>query len=274
MMKNQIQSFCRSPFCNFTSAGLGLGLLLSLAASAQAETVQIKYAVSLSVLPIGSAYLTGTVNPDTYKVEAGMKLTGLASLVASARGVATASGAISGTHPVALTYATTASNSKMSRTIRMAMNGGSVSALDISPPFDEMPDRIPITAAQKHNIVDPLGAVVMPFSGNTIDASACDRTLPVFDGGARFDVGMSYTGTRNVKTKGYAGPVAICAVRYTPIAGHRPDRPATKFMEENRDMEVWLAPVGTTHVAVPYRISIKTMTGVAVIEASEFNISR
>ena len=44
-------------------------------------------------------------------------------------------------------------------------------------------------------------------------------------------------------------------------------------MAENRDIEVWLAPVNATHVALPYRISVKTMSGTAVVEASEFNIT-
>ena len=66
--------------------------------------------------------------------------------------------------------------------------------------------------------------------------------------------------------------VAICAARYVPIAGHRRDRPATKFMEENKDIEVWLAPVGDAKVLMPFRISLRTMVGTAVAEASEFSV--
>ena len=97
--------------------------------------------------------------------------------------------------------------------------------------------------------------------------------MPVFDGYTRFDVDLSYVGQRNVKARGYAGPVAICSVRYNPIAGHRRDRPATKFMAENRDMEVWLAPVGSSGVAMPFRVSVCTMASTPpALEASEFNV--
>jgi len=243
-----------------------------LASAAHAETLQVKYAVSLSILPIGTASLTGKVNPDSYNVEVNARLSGLASMVSSSRAVATAAGNISGGRISPATYATTASNPKLTRTIRMAMSGSAVSGLDISPPFDEIPDRVPVTDASKHNIIDPLSAIVMPFSGDTISASVCPGKLPVFDGGARFDITMSYSGTRQVKAKGYAGPAVVCAVRYTPVAGHRPDRPATKFMADNRDIEVWLVPVGTTRVAVPFHIAVKTMTGNAVVEATEFNV--
>lgn len=84
---------------------------------------------------------------------------------------------------------------------------------------------------------------------------------------------LAFVGTRNVQTQGYSGPVAVCAARYTPIAGHRPDRPGTKFMAENRQMEAWLAPVGNSGVLVPYRIAVRTMVGTTVIEAKEFVVS-
>jgi hypothetical protein len=75
-----------------------------------------------------------------------------------------------------------------------------------------------------------------------------------------------------VKTTGYKGPVAVCAVRYVPIAGHRPDRPGTKFMAENKSMELWLAPVEAERILLPYRVSVRTMIGTTVIEASEFSV--
>ena len=262
---------------NLFSATTFLGLAFSVAPAvnpcAYADTIDIKYSISLSVLPIGVAYIDGKVNPDTYKIEAGVKLTGLASLIISAKAIATATGAFSAGRSLPATYAITASNAKINRTIRMAVSGGTVSALDINPPFDEAPDRIPVTDTHKRNIIDPLAGLVMPFTGDTLSASVCNRTLPVFDGGARFDIALSYSDTHDIKLPGYEGAAIVCTARYTPIAGHRADRPSTKFMAENRDLEIWLAPVNATHVAVPYRISVKTMTGTAVIQATEFNFT-
>ena len=71
----------------------------------------------------------------------------------------------------------------------------------------------------------------------------------------------------------FVGPVAVCAARYVAVAGHRPDRPATKFMEDNKEMEVWLAPVGKSRATIPFRISVATMVGTAVIEAMELDIT-
>ena len=93
-----------------------------------------------------------------------------------------------------------------------------------------------------------------------------------FVSGTRFDVVLSYGGTRTVEKAGYSGPVLVCNVRYVPIAGHRPARPATKFMTENRDISVWLAPVESQRVLVPVRISVRTMFGMGVAEASSWNV--
>ena len=79
--------------------------------------------------------------------------------------------------------------------------------------------------------------------GSLTDPANCNRTIPIFDGAARFDMVLSYGETQSVEKPGYKGPVLVCNARYVPIAGHRSLRPSTKFMEDNKDMQVWLAPV-------------------------------
>ena len=76
-----------------------------------------------------------------------------------------------------------------------------------------------------------------------VSPAACNRKVPIFDGYTRFDIDLTYVGERRVTAKGYDGPVAVCAARYVPISGHSRDRPATKFMADNKDLEVWLAPI-------------------------------
>ena len=43
-------------------------------------------------------------------------------------------------------------------------------------------------------------------------------------------------------------------------------------MADNKELEVWLAPVASARVLVPFRISALTMMGMTVIEAEEFNV--
>lgn len=259
---------------------LGVSLTIGALAAiwpgpAAADVLRARYSLSLIGLPIGTAGITANLEPSSYNIEADVKLTGLAALISSARGAATASGAISLGRVAAATYATTSANAKMTRTVRMGMNAGTVRDVEISPPiFDEAPDRVPVTEADKHNIIDPMSAVVMPIPRGqpAVGPAACNRSIPVFDGDSRFDIVMKYVGTREAKAKGYAGPVSVCAVRYVPVAGYRRDRKATQFMADNTHIEVWLAPVENAHVAVPFRISVLTLIGTTVIEAAEFHV--
>jgi hypothetical protein len=252
-------------------AGLALGLgLWSL--SAQAEALHARYGVTLLGLPLGKASLDGEVAGQTYKIAINARLTGIASVVSNSKGAAVASGAFLRGLIVPSAYANSSANATQTRTVRVAMSGGSVKGVDISPPIDPSPERVPLTDAHTRNIVDPLSAMIMPVPGTEpiMGPAACNRTIPVYDGFTRFDVTLTYIGQRQVKAKGYAGPVSVCAVRYTPIAGHRNRKPV-QFMAQNKDIEVWLAPVGANRVLVPFRISMATMIGHLNIEADEFS---
>jgi hypothetical protein len=156
----------------------------------------------------------------------------------------------------------------------MALAGNAVTGIDISPPFQDKPDRVPLGPGDKRNVVDPVGAVILPGppAGPMLSPAACNRTVPIFDGYTRFDINLSYVGERTVSTKGYDGPVVICAARYVPISGHSRDRPATKFMADNKDLEVWLAPIESDRLLFPFRVSVRTMIGTTVVEAQEFRI--
>lgn len=248
--------------------------VLAFPVGAWAETVQTRYSISLIGLPFGTASVTGSIGP-TYRIELNAKLTGFASILSASKGAAVSTGAFEGGRIKPATYATTSANSDMSRTVRMTMVNGGVDNTEITPPWDPFPDRVPVTEGDRHNIVDPMSALLMPLpaNGDPTGPAACDRTIPVFDGAARFDITMSYIGSRQVKTKGYAGPVAVCSARYRPITGHRANRAGTKFMADNKQIEAWLAPVGQSHLLVPYRISVMTMIGTVVIEASNFEVS-
>ncbi len=240
-----------------------------------AETVRTRYGISLIGLPFGTATVEGTLEPQAYKIQLQAKLTGLASILSSSKGAATATGAIPDNRVSPSTYATTSASADITRTVRMSMTNGNVDQSEISPPWDPFPDRVPVTDADRRNILDPMSALIMtvPGTGPVIGPTACQRTIPVYDGAARFDIVLAYVGTRKVKTKGYAGDVAVCSVRYHPISGHRANRPGTRFMAENKDMEAWLAPVGHSRIVVPYRISVATMIGTVVVEANQFEVS-
>jgi hypothetical protein len=249
------------------------GAVLAATPAAATETVRANYVIHLIGLPLGTANMTSVLEPGSYRIDLNAKLTGIAAMISSSKAAGAATGSLVGGRIAATSYATTSANSQQTRTVRISMNAGTVKAAEIAPPWQELPGRIPVLEQHKRNIVDPLSALLMPVPGNepVVGPAACNRTLPVYDGWARFDIQLSYEGKKTIESKGYSGEVAVCSVRYVPVAGHRPDRPGTKFMADNRDMQVWLAPVGTTRFVMPYRISVATMIGATIIEATSFN---
>ena len=251
-------------------------LLAALAGpgAARAEIVHAHYAITFAGLRIGDANATGIFEPTTYRIDLSAKLTGLAALVANVRMALVSTGAMRHNALAPSSYATTSSNSRETRTVRMALNAGTVRAVEIMPPFEDKDGRIPVTDANKRNVLDPTSALIMPVAAGEplVGPSACNRTLPIFDGFARYDIALSFVGTRDVSIRGYSGPVSICRAKYVPVSGHRPESRSTRFMANESQIEAWLVPVERAHVVVPLHVSLTTMNGTAVVEAVEFAV--
>jgi hypothetical protein len=242
--------------------------------AAPPASVAVDYSINLAGLPIGTARLAGSFDRDRYLMDVSATLTGLVGAITGGRGSARASGTFAAVpQPGAFSIATHTASSGIA--VRMALTHGNVVQAEITPPLVDMQDRVPVTAANKRGILDPVSALLMPTQGRgePLDPDNCNRTLPVFDGATRFNVVLSYAETRPVQKPGYAGPVLVCNARYQAVAGHRPDRPGVKFMEENREMSVWLAPVAGTRVLIPLRISVLTTVGTNIIEAMRWTQS-
>jgi Protein of unknown function (DUF3108) len=256
-------------------AAIAAGFVVLASAPAMAETVQARYTIHLIGLRIGEVNASSSIEQASYKIDLNAKLTGLAAMVANVRMALASSGLIRKGTILPLSYATTAATSRETRTIRMMLDAGSVKAVEISPPLEDADMRIPVAAASKHSVLDPTSAFIMAVPANepAVGPAACNRTIPVYDGVVRFDITLSYVGTRNVSIKGYSGPVSVCAARYTPISGHMYESKSAKFMAENRDLEAWLAPIEPAHVVVPFHVGMRTQAGFAEIDAVEISIN-
>lgn len=250
--------------------------LACLASEAGAGTVDATYSITLAGLTIGRASLSGVVENGSYNINVSAALTGLMGAITQGSGSGTARGGIGSMAPLSNGFAVTATNGSSSRTVQIGASSGNVRGVTIEPPLElPMEGRIPLREQHRQGVVDPISALVMPVrNGNPLDKANCERRLPVFDGTQRFDVVLTFAGVRNVESdEGYSGPVLVCQARYVPVAGHRPDRRAVKFMIENRNMDTWLAPVNGGRALMPYRISVRTMVGTSVIEARRFQSS-
>ena len=55
----------------------------------------------------------------------------------------------------------------------------------------------------------------------------------------RYELKLDFKRMEHVKAeKGYHGPVVVCAIYFTPVAGYIPDRPVIKYLAAQRNIEI------------------------------------
>lgn len=247
---------------------------LAVAAPAAAETrLDARYVATLAGLPIGEGSWLIAVDDADYSATATGTTTGLMRAFTGGRGQTVTRGTLQAGKPVLSSYTASIHSYKKTDEISLKVDAGTVRDLKLDPPAETEPERVPVTEAVKHGVLDPMTATLirMPGTGDLMTPEACARTLPVFDGRLRYDLRLSYKRTDEVKAdKGYAGPAIVCAVNFTPVAGYIPTRTAIKYLTEQRDMEIWLVPIAGTRVLVPFRAEGPTPIGRAILQATEF----
>ena len=88
----------------------------------------------------------------------------------------------------------TITNDKRVDDVHMAFAGGNVKDFTVEPPVSPHPDRIPVSEADRHNVLDPMtvALVVVGGSGDPLSPQACGHKASVFDGRMRFDLRSEY----------------------------------------------------------------------------------
>ena len=264
----------RYPHPRLASAAFGAVALACLPGAAEAQTkLEARYGVTLAGIPLGSGTWVIDIAADQYTAVASGRTTGLVKLVSDGSGTTGSKGTLQGANVISSGYVASVLSDKKADEVRMSMGGGAVKAYVAVPPLEPSPERVPLTEAHRKGVVDPMSAVLIPVAGKgeLVTPEACKRKLAIFDGRTRVDIDLVYKRMDQVKAdKGYHGPVVVCTVLYRPVAGHRPDRAAIKYLVEQRDMEIWLAPIDGTRVLVPFRFSVPTPFGLGVLQASYF----
>ncbi len=235
-------------------------------------SVEASYTMGLNGITIGRFKLDASVDRARYQMSIRGTTSGISRLVSDGTGLLKSSGQISGPSVMPdIYYLDTTENGQTSSVVNMRMRQGTIVSVAALPPLPIKADRVPLLPQHKHKIVDPLSAMIAPLYPADM-GRACNRTIPVFDGWQRFDIRLFYKSTAEVKGEGgsYSGTVYVCGARYVPVAGHRPSREAVKFMEQNTNLEVWLAPAPEIGLMLPYRMQIGTEAGVLTIHASRF----
>lgn len=244
-------------------------------AGAQAR-LDARYTATLAGLPIGEGTWQIVIGEGDYSATAKGSTTGLMKAFTGGHGQTITQGTLQAGKPVLSSYTASIQSYKKGNEISLKVDAGTVKDLKLDPPAETEPERVPVTDASKSGVLDPMTATLVRMTGNgeVMSPEACQRKLPVFDGRLRYDLNLAFKRMDQVKAdKGYAGPVVVCSVIFTPVAGYIPTRAAIKYLQEQRNIEIWLAPIGGTRVLVPFRIEGPTPVGRAALEADEFVVT-
>lgn len=132
------------------------------------------------------------------------------------------------------------------------------------PPDDFPPGFIPVTQAQLRNVLDPLTGVMSLSVGDT--AHPCERRLPIFDGRQRFDLVFTPAGNPVPPTVDQ-----VCHVKMVPISGYKPGEGSESVLKGT--IEVILRPVPLANIVIPYRVTVPTIVGAAVLTSVQAEIT-
>src|SRR5262245_22937109 len=229
------------------------------------------YTISFARIPVGEVTATAIFSQSEYAISARVRAGGVMKvLLVDGEACFTTRGTIKNGHPEPTNFTSKIVSNSETSDVTMVLDEGSVRELAGAPPSL---DRVPVTAANRRGIIDPLTAVLFSAGGTaeTLSQETCRRTLPIFDGHQRYDLKLAFKRMDKVTAeKGYAGPVVVCSVTYEPIAGHRANIPLVKYLSEGREMEIALAPIAGTRLLAPFRLSVVSALANLVIEAKRF----
>lgn len=261
------------------AARLGLGLaaaafaaLAPQAAAAQGR-VEAKYEATLAGIAVGKGTWTIEIGDDMFSAAAQGGTAGLLKAFSGGTGSGASQGRVVNGALVANAYTATTTTQKKSETIRMVLTNGAVKdfSIDPAPPVD--PDRVVVTEAHRKGVLDPMTGSMLRVAGNgeLLSPDSCRTGAGIFDGRMRYDLKLDFKRMETVKAeRGYHGPALVCAVYFTPVAGYIPDRPVIKYLATERRMEIAFVPIAGTRILVPFRMTIPTPFGPAMLEATSF----
>lgn len=242
---------------------------MSCPARAQAQ-FDARYTLTMSGLAIGKLTWRAQLGSLDYTTSASGGISGFLSLFVTGEGNVTVKGQVKDGRPRPLSFTSAVVREDEKVNVQIAFDGSRVRDLKVDEPPPEA-DRVPIEAAHKVGVIDPLSAFLIPGADDPMAREGCERTLAMFDGRRRYDLTLSFKRMDMIKNDGgKQSMVLVCAIKFTPMSGHRSSSQLIKFLSEGREIEVWLVPVNGTRILAPVRLSVASLVGNMVLQANQF----
>lgn len=236
-----------------------------------ASDIVARYRLVFNGFDVGTYNFHSKFNGKTYDANSGTKISALFGAF-TWKGAITGSGAMDRQLPHPTSYDMSYKSNSKSYQVKMSFNGSRVASILLQPNKPPSPEAVKLKPEHLENVYDPMSAL-MAISSTTA-SDACNRTIPVFDGKARFDLKLTPKGREAVKDKhptGQPTELLVCRVKYVPIAGHKPKDFKNPWVEYD-NIEIALRQIPSAGLFVPYRIKVPTTIGSADVVADEIDI--
>lgn len=155
--------------------------------------------------------------------------------------------------------------------VTLGFDRGNIASVDLQPSKPPNPEAVPIKPEHTKGVFDPMSAILAIT--RSVGKNPCDKRIPIFDGKARFDLVMSYKSEQQISDRQSGQPerLIVCRVKYVPVAGHKPKDFEDPWVDYNA-IEIALRPIPSANIFVPYRVTIPTTLGAAVMMAETVDI--
>lgn len=249
------------PIQTFIALFLSACFAVSAAKAEGAHNQTITYTLSVAHFPIAQAKLSVQTKKKSYTTRLTLVPLAIGHIFNFGEGTVQTSGRLTSLSARPEVYDFSWRDSKEPMRVHMNIANGHIRQLHALPALRAHPERIPLTARHRQNILDPLSAMMIPLRKEGLSSGVCQRRIPIFDGWSRYDIAFSYVKRRPIQMKGYSGEGIVCQLRWIPVAGHRPNRKSVRFMAQNKDIYLWLMPLPESDIVIPSQISIRTGLG-------------
>jgi hypothetical protein len=223
------------------------------------------YDVAVAGFSLGELHLDARFEGPAYKMKGEGKFSLFLVKTYKSEGTAASTGRLRNQGPEPASFTVNYESGDKNEERRISFKSGDVKDFDIIPPKKAGKKRVPVTTQQLRDVLDPLSAAFLHMQSGD---SVCDDTMPVFDGRLRYDIVLQPKRIDNLPSeapRGLSGPVQVCAVKFVPVSGHKPDNPAIKYLSKTDRIEARLVRLPETSLYVPLWIGVPTIIGSAAV---------
>lgn len=241
------------------------------------STLELSYDLYVGGIALGKVAMSARFQGTDYKAISTLETSGIVNAFWQSKIEAASNGLVQeGDVRPALYDSFSRNRRDERRQVTLTFGPEGPESLFSDPPYPET--RYKVSEEQQRRTLDPLSAAIfLTSSVNADNAKPCEAVAPVFDGRRRYDVALSFLRTTDVRMDNglYRGPVSVCQVRYSQIAGYQ-----QTLVEQGKKlppMFAWVTPVRSTldpsrQFMLPLRVWAETEYGIVVALASSAKV--